>query len=149
MQWKASCLPFLVHTAAISFSFLSSLLESCYSQFCHNVPEFCKLYHWFSARNDVPVATLFGQLLWILNTVSVSVSAAFTKGDGRLILTLMGQLEQASGMGYFVSFTGAGRGNETPPYSLRSLMFSWEGRLEPYGWPGTHTSKMTSENPKQ
>lgn len=40
--------------------------------------------------------------------------------------------------GSFVSFTGAGRGKETPPYSLRSLMFSWEGRLESHGWLGTY-----------
>lgn len=66
-----------------SFLFLVSLLtESCSFQFCYNAPEFCKLYHQFTAKNDMPVAALFGQLFWILNTVSVSVSTAFAQGDG-------------------------------------------------------------------
>lgn len=82
MQLKG-LLPTILSTRCCSFLFLVSLLtDSCSFQFCYNAPEFCKLYHQFTAKNDMPVAALFGQLFWILNTVSVSVSTAFAQGDG-------------------------------------------------------------------
>lgn len=90
MQFKLAAYHSQYTLLQFYFIFVVSIFpESCYSQFCHDVPEFCKLYHWFTAKNDVPVAALFGQLSLILNTVSVSVSTAFTKGDGCLILTLV------------------------------------------------------------
>lgn len=84
-SYAVRCLPYYPQYTLLQFYFLflvSLFPESCSSQFCYNVPEFCKLYHWFTAKNDVPIAALFGQLFWILNTVSVSVSIAFTQGDG-------------------------------------------------------------------